>query len=203
MTEKSGKWDSLERVLADVERILNRGVSDFNDAFHWPVLGTVGSDGCQQRTVILRGFDPIRRILICHTDSRAGKAAEIRMDNRVSWLFYHPKRRIQVRITGLAELHTDDLFADEQWAATSAANRLNYSTGEAPGTAVPEPASGLPELFLNKLPSLLESEKSRPHFMTISCVYDSMDCLRLSPLGNRRARFTWTLSEKKATWIVP
>ena len=183
--------------------MLARGVSHYNDSFHWPVLGTVGRDGCSQRAVILRGFQQDERVLICHTDARAGKAEEIRENSRVSWHFYHPKKKVQLRITGLAELHTEDSFADQQWAAASVTNRLNYSSENPPGTIVTEPTTGLPDLLLNKLPSLLDSEKARQNFMSISCRFHAIDWLLLSPLGNRRASFEWQNDTLASSWIVP
>ena len=143
------------------------------------------------------------RSLICHTDARAGKVQEIEVDNRVSWLFYHPKKKIQLRITGRAELHANDQFADDQWKAASLTNRLNYSTTAAPGTEIAKASSGLPELLLNKLPTLLESETARKYFMSISCRFNCIDWLMLSALGNRRAKFTWTDDHLESTWIVP
>ena len=203
MPKQKGNWDTLEGVWAGIDNMLTRGLSHYNDSFHWPVLGTVGKHGCSQRSVILRGYRQNDRLLICHTDARAAKAQEIEQDSRVSWLFYHPKKKIQLRITGLATLHTDDQFADEQWAAASKTNRLNYSTSEAPGTVIPEPSTGLPELLLNKLPTLLQSESARINFMSISCQFDNLDWLLLSPLGNRRARFQWIGGKMTACWVVP
>jgi pyridoxamine 5'-phosphate oxidase len=203
MPKLKGNWDTLGGVLVQIEKMLTRGASHFNDSFHWPVLGTTGENGCSQRSVILRGYQQKERLLVCHTDSRATKAQEIELDSRVSWLFYHPKKKIQLRITGKAALHTDDQFADAQWTAASKMNRLNYSTSEAPGTVISKPSTGLPELVLNKLPTLLESESARGNFMSISCRFDSIDWLLLSPLGNRRAFFQWTGEEMSASWIIP
>jgi hypothetical protein len=143
------------------------------------------------------------RILVCHTDARAPKALEISHSSKISWLFYHPKKDIQLRITGQAELHTDDPFADDQWAASRVTSRLNYCATQPPGTVVDKPSSGLPDFLLNKAPTLLESEKGRKNFMTITCTIDSIDWLRLSITGNRRARFEWENDELKAEWLIP
>jgi len=200
---KKNNLNTLEDVLVEIWKMLDRGATHYNDSFHWPVLGTASQDGCSQRSVILRGFRPAERILVCHTDSRARKAGQIREDSRVSWLFYHPRKKVQLRINGQAELHTDDSFADEQWEATRVTNRLNYSTEDPPGASVSAPTTGLPDLLLNKIPSLLETEKARKNFMSISCHFNAIDWLLLSPLGNRRARFDWKDDEMTASWIVP
>jgi 3-hydroxyisobutyrate dehydrogenase len=203
MKKKKGKWDTLDGVLDEVWKMLNRGVTHFNDPFHWPVLGTTGKEGSSLRTVILRKLLFPDRILVCHTDSRATKAQEIYDSNKVSWLFYHPKKKVQVRITGQATLHTDDQIADDHWAATRITSRLNYCTLQPPGTPVDQPSAGLPDFLLNKIPTLLESEKGRKNFMAIACRIESIDWLILRILGNRRARFEWYENRLRATWMIP
>ena len=183
--------------------MLQRGVTHFNDPFHRPVLGTSGKEGSRLRTVILRQFIPNKRLLVCHTDARAQKVQEISNSSEVSWLFYHPKRKVQLRMLGHATLHADDRLADEQWAATRIATRLNYCAAEPPGTPVDRPSSGLPDFLLDKVPTLLETDRGRKNFMLIACRFDSMDWLILRALGNRRARFHWVENEPNATWVIP
>ncbi|MCP4756831.1 MAG: pyridoxamine-phosphate oxidase [Proteobacteria bacterium] len=203
MRKKKEKWKTLDSILNEVWTMLERGVAETEDPFHWPVLGTTSAEGFSQRTVILRQVNPPERMLVCYTDARAPKVSEIEHSNRVGWLFYHPKEKVQLRITGQAELHGDDAFADAQWADTGITSRLNYCAATPPGTPVDRPSSGLPDLMINKLPTLLESEKGRPNFMSIACRIDSIDWLILSLLGNRRARFQWNENELASNWLVP
>ena len=203
MQKKRGKWDNLDIVLEETWAMLKNGVNRPDDPFHWPVLGTTATEGSRLRTVILRGFDATRRLLVCHTDARAQKVAEIAAFSNVSWLFYHPKNKVQLRISGCATLHADDRFADEQWAATKITSRLNYCAIEPPGTAIDKPSSGLPDFLRDKVPSLLDSERGRRNFMVIAGQIDSLDWVGLSTLGNRRARFTWKQNGLAADWLVP
>ena len=203
MKKKQRKCDSLEGVLRQVWKMLTRGVSHFNDPFHWPILGTTGKNGISLRTVILRQFLLPERILVCHTDARADKVQEISNCDKVSWLFYHPKKKVQLRISGHATLHADDHFADDQWAATKIISRLNYCASEPPGTPTDKPSSGIPDFLLNKIPTLLESERGRKNFMVIACKIESMDWLILQAVGNRRARFDWDENGLSARWLIP
>lgn len=183
--------------------MLHRGAARFNDPFHWPVLGTTGRGGANLRCVILRQFIMPDRILVCHTDARSEKVQEISGSAIVSWLFYHPPKKIQLRISGHATLHTNDQFADEQWAAVKAPSRLNYCAIEPPGTPVDSPSSGLPDFLMKKVPTLFDTEKGRHNFMAISCRIDSIDWLALGLLGNRRARFDWDATGLHAKWLIP
>jgi 3-hydroxyisobutyrate dehydrogenase len=203
MKRKKEKSATLDGVLDEIWKMLKRGVDRYNDPFHRPVLGTSAEAGSSLRTVILRQFILAERVLVCHTDARAPKVREIAEFDRVAWLFYHPAKKVQLRISGKATLHGDDRFADDQWASAAITSRLNYATTEPPGTPVDEPTSGLPDFLRKKLPTLLESEKGRPNFMSISCRIDSMDWLMLGILGNRRARFDWDGDRMRSTWLVP
>ena len=193
----------LKGILNEIWTMLERGANEFNDPFHWPILGTIGNEGCHQRTVILRQLIMPERILVCYTDARAPKVQEISAFNKISWLFYHPKKKIQLRLIGQAKLHTNDKFADEQWSNTGITTRINFCATNPPGTPVDKPMSGLPDFMINKLPSLLESERGRRNFMAISCRIDLIDYLSLSILGNKRARFEWNEEKLSATWLVP
>ena len=203
MKKRKGKWDTLDGVLREVWIMLKRGVTHFTDPFHWPALGTIGKDGSSLRTVILRQLILPERILVCHTDARAVKVQEILDSANVSWLFYHPKRKVQLRVSGQAKLHADDQFADEQWAAAKITSRLNYCAAEPPGTPIDKPSSGLPDFLRNKVPTLLASESGRKQFVVIACRIESMDWLMLSALGNRRARFDWDENGLNAAWLIP
>ena len=203
MGYKEGNWKTLDGVLDEIGKMLERGATRFNDPFHWPVLGTTGKDGVSLRCVILREFQRLDRVLVCHTDARAAKVQEISNVAGVSWLFYHPKRKVQLRISGGATLHADDHFADRQWAGTGISSRLNYCAIEPPGTRINSPSSGLPDFLLNKVPTLLETERGRQNFAAIACRIDSIDWLVLRVLGNRRARFEWDDAGLNARWLVP
>ena len=204
MQKKTGKWNALDAVLEETWIMLKNGVNRPDDPLHWPVLGTTAREGSSRlRTVILRGFDLTRRLLVCHTDARAQKVGEIAAFANVSWLFYHPERKVQLRISGCATLHADDPLADEQWAATKITSRLNYCAVEPPGTVIDKPSSGLPDFLRNKVPTLLDSERGRRNFMVIACQIDSLDWVGLSALGNRRARFDWDENGLSASWLVP
>ncbi len=203
MKKKKEKWDSLDAVLEQTWIMLRNGVNWPDDPFHWPVLGTAVTEGSRLRTVILRGFDESQRLLMCHTDARAQKVGEIDAVANVSWLFYHPERKVQLRICGPATLHSDDRLAEEQWADTKTTSRLNYCTVEPPGTAIDRPSSGLPDFLRNKVPTLLDSQRGRRNFMVIACQIETLDWVRLSILGNRRARFIWNENGLTSSWLVP
>jgi hypothetical protein len=203
MKIKKEKWDTLDGVLDKIWLMLEQGAAHSDDPFHWPVLGTTAKEGCSLRTVILRKVSVPQRILVCYTDARSAKVQEIMNCSQTSWLFYHPQKKIQVRISGHATLHARDPYADRQWADISVTSRLNYCASQPPGAPIDKPSSGLPDFLLNKIPTLLETEIGRMHFMVIAVQIFSIDWLILKVTGNRRARFEWDGDRLHARWLVP
>ena len=204
MKKNATESDALDGILDQVWHMLRRGVTHSRDPFHYPVLGTMGEVGCRMRTVILRQFSLPDRVLVCHTDSRAPKFKEIEDCSNVIWLFYHPKKQIQLRITGKASLHMDDQFADDQWTETKITSRLNYCAVQPPGTTVESPMSRLPDFLLNKVPTLVNTVKGRKYFAVIACKIQSIDWLELRMIGNRRALFTWDEEDQlNVAWLIP
>lgn len=203
MKNQNEKSDSLDGILDKIWLMLEQGAAHSKDPFHWPVLGTKSSEGCSLRTVILRQVKVPERILVCHTDARSAKVQDIMNCSQTSWLFYHPKKKIQLRILGYATLHAHDAYADGQWADTSITSRLNYCTSQAPGAHIDKPSSGLPYFLLNKIPTLLETERCRNNFMVIAVHIFSIDWLLLKITGNRRALFEWEGDMLRSTWLVP
>ena len=203
MSFRDGKWNNLDEILGNTWRMLERGAVKSDHPFHWPVLGSTSDQGCGLRTVILRQVNAQERTIVCHTDARAPKVEEIRSQPQTSWLFYHPEKKIQVRISGHATLHAQDSYADQQWADAGVTSRLNYCASQPPGTPIDKPSSGLPDFLLKKIPTLMQTEMGRKNFMAIAVKIYSMDWLMLKITGNRRALFEWDGDKLRSKWLVP
>ena len=155
------------------------------------------------RTVILRGFSEKDRKLICHCDARTPKVSQIRDNPKVSWLFYHPEKWIQLRLSGIAVVHTDDKTAESQWEKVRLTSRINYCAENPPGSPAENPTSGLPDFLRDKAPKLFDHPEARKNFAAIVCRFDQMDWLLLKLTGHRRARFHWQDNRIDASWVIP
>lgn len=205
LSDRSMKEDTDKNILERVWTLLERGVTNRKDDFHTPTLGTIGLDGEPQvRIVVFRKVSRELRTLICHTDWRSPKIAEIKRDRRVSWLFYHVEEKLQVRIGGQATIHTDDEIADEQWHNTQLFSRRCYC-GDVPGTEKDFPSSGLPEFLTDREPTARESEQlGRQNFAVLSSTIDEIDVYELHVRGHRRSLFKWDeRGELKTSWLTP
>ncbi len=194
---------TLDEVLKSSWRLLHAGVRDFRNPFHHPTLTTIGEDKPQARTVILREFSEEDRKLVCHCDVRGLKVLQIRDNPNVSWLFYDPKRWLQLRLSGTASVHSDDDTADTQWKKVRLDQRTNYCAEMSPGSPTIKPISGLPDLLRHKGPALFGGQDARKNFAAIVCCFDEMDWLLLKLTGHIRARFYWRNNELDGSWVVP
>ena len=195
--------NSLSELLAAAWTMLERGAARSTHPFHQAALATGKTDGCGLRTVILRDADEAQRSLICYADDRSAKTGEIAQSGCAAWLFYHPRKKIQVRIHGPATVHTRDSVAEAQWKRVKGLTRLSFCTEQAPGTRISKPSSGLSDRLLKDLPRLLSGNSGRDHFAAIVGRVACMDWLQLRKPGNIRARFRWEDGRLDSTWTVP
>ncbi|MBS1796894.1 MAG: pyridoxamine 5'-phosphate oxidase family protein [Acidobacteria bacterium] len=205
MTE-TNLWDkpvSHGEILKRVWKHLDLGVLDRDHPFHTPVFGTVAYGAPRMRMIVLRRFWRRPARLAFHAHAGSPKVAEIRANPAVSWLFYHPRERFQVRITGVATLHTDDELHAEQWQATELFSRRCY-VGEAPSRPSDKPTSGLPGDLVDRRPTREESEAGRANFVVVSSTIDEIDCVELNVKGHRRSHFAWKAKgELEMRWLTP
>lgn len=181
----------LERVLELIWLELLEGAQRGRHAFHTPAIATVGHLGPAVRTVVLRAVDAETRTVICHTDTRSRKVAEIQADPRVEWHFYDREAKTQLRLTGTASLHHEDPLARERWSAAPDRSRACYHAAAGPGqpVAVGAPVEELPEGF--------------PNFVVVRSVIETIDWLLLRGRGHLRARFQWQDGAWQGQRIAP
>lgn len=194
---------SLDKLLASIWEALQNGASTRTHPLHTGVIATVSKGIPQARTVVLRKVLPESRTLIFHTDRRSQKISELRQNPNISWLFYDPATRVQLRLSGTATLHHQDSLADTQWQNTKLLSRRCYLS-IAPLTTLTKPESGLPESLLTRNPTLEESEAGRENFTVVETHIHTIDWLWLNSSGHQRAKFVWQASgESVANWVVP
>lgn len=183
--------------------LLDEGANLARVPFHTPVLATVSAAGPEVRTVVLRAADRDARTLTCHTDARSAKYQEIRGDRRVSWLFYDPARKLQVRIHALADVCNDGAPAEDRWARVRTGSRRCYLSEQPPGARLPVAGNALPPELQTRRPTPEESESGRPNFAVVQSRVLSLDCLYLDSAGHRRARFDCADGAPEGRWVAP
>jgi pyridoxamine 5'-phosphate oxidase len=201
--------NDIPHSLSDIERLswrlLYHGALASKNPMHYMGVATYGTEGINLRTVVLRHANPDIKTLRFHTDTRSRKWQDLQADPRVSLLLYDNPEKTQLRLTGIAQIHTDDAIAEEAWEKTALSSRRCYLSLAAPSAASELPTSGLPDSFIDAEPSIEESLMGRTHFGVVVAQVQSLDWLNLNAHGHRRAKFTYDDSGalNGSTWLVP
>lgn len=202
----SSIWDkpiSHGDILKKIWKNLDLGVIERKHPFHTPVFGTENGNSPELRIVVLRRFWRKPARLAFHAHIGSPKIEQVKNNKNVSYLFYNAKENLQARIKGIAEIHTDDELADEQWEATALFSRRCY-IGKAPTQISKKPTHGMPEEIVDRDPTREESERGRANFAVISTRIKEIDCLELDVRGHRRSLFIWNENGGfEMKWLTP
>ncbi|TDQ30960.1 pyridoxamine 5'-phosphate oxidase family protein [Zeaxanthinibacter enoshimensis] len=104
--------------------------------FRTGTFGTVGLDMMARlRTIVLRKTDPDLNMTF-YTDFRSKKIIHIKENPKVSLLLYHPEKKLQLKVEGLAVIKKDTASLTELWQNMKDHNKRDYTTALAPGSEI-------------------------------------------------------------------
>jgi hypothetical protein len=181
--------DAPSEIWQTVLHELNRGALDPKHPFRFPTLATAGTNFPQVRTVVLRQLTTNVEFLM-YTDYRSAKVQDLLKIPRVSLLFYHPKKQVQVRVKALATIHVEDELAQEHWKLVSEKRQLEYKSGLSPGTRIENPELGW------------ETQEESAYFSVLKFSPLSIEALQLAKNGHLRIQFELA-SGWQGNWLVP
>ncbi len=185
--------EEKEIFFDDMWGELLRGKADSKHAFRYVTLTTIGAENWPStRTVVLRDVDKETQSLYFFTDKRSTKIKEIESNNKVSLLFYNHKKKLQLRVSGKAVLHTDNKISEQYFEHVRQTDLKDYRTINPPGTAL---SNGKPEYY-NK-------EKAAEHFMVIQIKAKKIDYLKLDREAHQRILFELNQENWQSTTLVP
>ncbi|MHA7887573.1 pyridoxamine 5'-phosphate oxidase family protein [Roseicyclus sp.] len=174
---------TLSSLLDTAWSHLTRGVADRKHPARHPTLATLGPDGPELRTLVLRGADRAAATLELFTDAASPKALQIAADPRVALHVWLPKPQLQIRARARAAILPGD---PALFARLPAEAQANYS-GTVPGTP-------------------LETTGDRPtggaaRFARITCTLAELDILHL---GTPHIRALYRASDGwQGQWVAP
>lgn len=201
--QQAETFSSLSAIEADCWQRIVRGSVNLKDDFHQPVTGTICSAGVNLRTVVLRKAWPHTKQLSFHTDTRSGKMNDLKSNSGITWLFYSHAQRVQIRLGGVAHVHTDDALVQTAWDNTKLTSRKTYLTAMAPGSVSAVPTDGINIDFTKRDPDTGESGEGRKNFAVVVTHVNWMEWLWLNHKGHRRAVFQYNGIEYISQWLIP
>ena len=179
--------DPLADLLKQAWQHLGRGVADRQHPARHPTLATMGPEGVEMRTVVLRAARPGASQLEFHTDALSPKCAQITADPRVAIHVWLPGPRLQLRIRAVARLAPGDPAV---FASLPPQAAVNYG-GPVPGAPLQDGAG----------PDGAEGAGDAARFTRILCDLEDIDILHLGD-PQRRARFH-SADGWRGGWIAP
>jgi pyridoxine/pyridoxamine 5'-phosphate oxidase len=168
--------------LNEIKTQLRKGLTEEDHPYRYCTLATVGLDRlARQRTIMVRDMSD-DFVFTFYTDKRSKKITHIKENNKVSLLFYHPGRNLQLKIEGLAILNRDPGVLNPIWKDIGKRSRKDYTTLMAPGSTLDNPDE-------------LEYLSAENHFCLVEVHPFKIEYLKLGQPHHMRIRFS-----KKNTW---
>lgn len=188
MNEQYRDPASLEDLEHDIWRELRQAASDPAHEWRRCVVATVGPDGPEARTMVLRECVSDRAELVLYTDARSPKLAQLAADARVQIVCWSATLGWQVRLRGQAHAETEGLGVSTRWARVRFSPAAqDYLSHLPPGNPVGAPAS------------VHADAVAHHHFAVLVVRVREIDWLALHCDGHRRAR----LGAGERHWVTP
>lgn len=179
----------METLFELAQGELLRANADKRHPFRFFTLATLDQYP-EVRTVVLRKASPDFKIVV-FTDPRSPKIHHIQANAHVSALFYHTKKRLQIRIRAKAILPeaSSDEFAQYVQQVKSSFSVSDYTSELAPGAVLDENEVAATEEKLFFQPIILKPQ--------------TIDVLRLSREGHQRIQYWQEDGRWKEARLVP
>ena len=191
------EYKTLKETLDASFKVLENAIENRRNLFHTPVLSTCSDSKINSRVIVLRGFDPQKRVLRIHTDSRSRKIKDISENSDATLLGYDPGLKIQLKLHGSIDTDYQDKIADLAWRDSQEMSRVCYSISESPGKEIDDP--GKYDVDSENI-NLNEGYKN---FAVINFHFNSLEFLYLMSSGHRRSIHVWEAEELISNWMVP
>ena len=191
------EYKTLKETLDASFKVLENAIENRRNLFHTPVLSTCSDSKINSRVIVLRGFDPQKRVLRIHTDSRSRKIKDISENSEATLLGYDPGLKIQLKLHGSIDTNYQDKIADLAWRDSQEMSRVCYSISESPGKEIDDP--GKYDVDSENI-NLNEGYKN---FAVINFHFNSLEFLYLRSSGHRRSIHVWEAEDLISNWMVP
>ena len=173
--------------IDDALKTIQRGTVDRKSPFKLPALSTSTDNKVFQRIVVARRFIEHDQSLIIYTDYESQKYHQLKTNPSCSLLFWDPKKRLQVQVSGEAYFLDDKL---NYWEKLNEKQKKDYVINPLPGTEISSSDS-------------YSYDSAEHRFEVISIHFKTLDVLELSPDGHRRAKSILNKNGRKDFWLAP
>lgn len=178
-------------IWKSISHELHRGALDPKHPFRYVNLGTIGKISPEIRTVVVRSVSKELEFHI-FTDSRSEKVNELSANPSATLHFYHPGKRVQIRIKTKTEIHHQDEVSTANWLKVQGEAQKAYTSTLAPSMPISDPNQGF---------DWPENSDDR-YFTVLKFIPETVEALQLN--GHRHLRILFSKKENwKGQWLVP
>lgn len=179
-----------EFFFKELQEELQKGATEIGHPFRYCTLATVGLDNIARlRTIVLRKTTD-ELMLTFFTDKRSKKITHIKENKKVSLLFYHPEKLMQLRIEGIAMVNNDLKSKKIFWDAVPEDSKKDYTTSEAPGKEI-------------RNPDVIEYLQDEDNFCVVEIFPFKIEYLKLKRPNHIRVRYSKEDSDWEGQFLVP
>ena len=201
--KKPDYYNNLDKVYLKIWNLLDLGLKNRDAPFHIPVFICGNENNFDGRIVVLRGVNDKEKKLWFHSDIRSNKIKILKKNPNATLLFYDKGEKIQLRISGKANINYHNQTTKVSWQKTAHMSRQCYLGEKAPGVVSSVPSSGLSEAIDNLKYSVEESEIGYKNFCVVEVFINSIEWLYLAAKGHRRAYFSFKNNSLEKKWLIP
>ncbi|WP_299435952.1 pyridoxamine 5'-phosphate oxidase family protein [uncultured Maribacter sp.] len=176
--------------LQEIKSELKLALTKKNHPLKFCVLGTIGSENTPQLRIIgLRKFTDDFSFTL-YTDRRSAKVSQITKNYNVSLLFYHPVKKLQIKIEGIANVVKDCGLLKEQWLKINEKAKRDYTTMFAPGSKINSPEE-------------ITYLKEKNFFSSIEIKAETIEYLKLKETSHFKVQFHKDINGWVSEFLVP
>ena len=184
--QKTGISEPIE-LFKFARNELISGVKKSNHPFHLCTLATVNNKNAPElRTVVSRQVESSLESIIIHSDNRSSKNEQINQNPNVSLLYYSFPQRLQIRLTGLAEVIHNSDENTRRFSESSPHAQICYAYPNAPGTDINKPTKEDLNSEINVKQIHAIKDVALSNFSHIKITIKTIDLLWLNKKGHVR-----------------
>ncbi len=177
-------------IFHEIKKELTDGTSQNGHPFRYATLATVGVDSIARlRIVVIRNITDALDFTF-YTDKRSKKVTHIKENKKVSLLFFHPEKMLQVKIEGVAHIRADTGALNEIWENMSVEAKQDYTTVQPPGSNL-------------KSPEMVQYIPEGNFFCAIDIHPFKIECLKLGKPLHQKVRFSKEGNAWEGEFLVP
>lgn len=184
--------DSLENIFRTIKHELHRGALDPKHPFRFFSLASHTESDVDLRYVVLRKLDEELNFYF-FTDYRSTKVKQFENKADSALLFYHPGKRVQVRIKGQVEIHNQNELSRSFWSSILGDSQKAYNSVTPPGEIIQNPISAFD----------WPTEMDDRFFCLIKVIPTHIEALQIHGLNHIRVVFQKTKDTWDMNWLAP